>query len=182
MELEEARNFDPDRLRSELSKLGDTDLAAGEVELELTSTPFIPLSLLTRLRREAVEEYLQSWDKLQAPLTSQRTQQMKSLTKEDVPPRRMRQADYRANISNHLARAYYEAMGYAEPAKAFELVPVKTAELMCTKHCIKHELGYCIRETSEKMPYREPLYLSREGNKLRLEFDCIHCQMKIFQA
>ena len=182
IELEEARNFDPDRLRSELSKLGDTDLVAEEVVLELTSTPFIPLSLLTRLRREAVEEYLQSWDKLQAPLTSQRTQQMKSLTRDNVPARRIRKADYRANISNHLARAYYEAMGYTEPAKAFELAPIDTAELMCTKHCIKHELGYCIRETSEKMPYREPLYLTREGNRLRLEFDCANCQMKIYQA
>ena len=107
---------------------------------------------------------------------------MKSLTRDNVPARRIRKADYRANISNHLARAYYEAMGYTEPAKAFELAPIDTAELMCTKHCIKHELGYCIRETSEKMPYREPLYLTREGNRLRLEFDCANCQMKIYQA
>ena len=53
---------------------------------------------------------------------------------------------------------------------------------MCTKHCIKHELGYCVRETKEPLPYAEPLYLQHEGNRLRLEFDCAVCQMKIYQA
>ena len=107
---------------------------------------------------------------------------MHTKTQSDVPPRRMKQADYRANIANQLAHAYYAAMGYTEAADAFELSPVADAELMCTKHCIKHELGYCIRETKEPLPYTEPLYLLHEGNRLRLEFDCAVCQMKIYQA
>lgn len=183
LELEPAQRYQPERLQAELSKLGDTDLIAAEVALELgAQPPFIPVSLLAPLRRTLCERYLALWDETLPPLQSERTQQMPTKTHADVPPRRMTQADYRANVANHLAHAYYEAMGYDDVKEAFELSPVADAELMCTKHCIKHELGYCVRETKRVLPYTEPLYLLHDGNRLRLEFDCAACQMKIYQA
>lgn len=183
LSLEPAQRYQPERLRTELSKLGDTDLLAAEVQLKLGDTPpFIPVSLLAPLRRAVCERFLEHWDSALPPLSSEKTPLMHTKTQSDVPPRRMKQADYRANIANQLAHAYYAAMGYTEAADAFELSPVADAELMCTKHCIKHELGYCIRETKEPLPYAEPLYLLHEGNRLRLEFDCAVCQMKIYQA
>ncbi len=89
-------------------------------------------------------------------------------------------ADYRANVSNRLARAHYQEMGYRDVADAFELVPTTTAALMTTKHCLRYELGYCTREGGGKMPYGEPLWLEQGGSRVRLEFDCARCQMLIY--
>lgn len=184
LEIEPAKRFDSERIKAELSKLGDTILEPMEVKLELDDRqdpPFIPLSLLTSLRREAVASFLRTWSIHQRPERSVRTQQMKHLDRSTLPQRPHFVADYRANIANHLAQQHYHEMGYTTPRRAYELVPEPTAALMCTKHCIRHELGYCTRETKQPLPYQEPLYLEQGGAKLRLHFDCVRCQMLIYR-
>lgn len=179
--LELAKRFDEERLRSELSKLGDTIYTAEEVQIDFREQYFVPLSLLGQLRREAVALLHSNLSKASHQDQSKHTPQMRSLDRSKLPSRPHFRPDYRANISNRLAAEHYRAMGYTELSPAYELLEDDSAYLMCTKHCIKHELGYCTREAKGKMPYQEPLYLEQAGQRIRLEFDCVRCQMLLLR-
>lgn len=182
MVIEPAKRFDAERIIAELSKLGNTPLEAVDVRLELGEvSPFIPLSLLSGLRRAATDDFLSMLRERMLPDRSERTTRMPHIDRSALPRRPHFVADYRANIANHLARAHYTALGYATPANAYELTPVRGAALMTTKHCIKHELGYCTREVRQPAPWQEPLFLEHGGETLRLEFDCARCQMLIYR-
>ena len=55
-------------------------------------------------------------------------------------------------------------------------------ELLRSRYCIRWELGLCPKATSrhprpDRGPVQEPLYLVNQGNRLRLRFDCAHCEM-----
>lgn len=183
-EHQAAKRFDSERIRTELIKLGGTLFSATETALDFAGQElFLPLSLLNDLRRETISSLDALWTDSITPLRSERTEQMPLLERGALPRKAEGwRADYRANISNAYARKHYEALGYTAPAKAFELEETDDAELMCTKHCIRHELGYCPREHRKSLPFAEPLYLEYEGQRLRLEFDCAQCQMKIYKA
>lgn len=178
-----AKRFDAERIKSELSKLGGTIFSVALVELDFSNQElFIPLSLLSELRRAMIVKLEELWTSSITPLRSERTERMQTLNRSTLPRKSSSwQPDYRANIANEYARKHYEALGYKALGKAFELEESDDAELMCTKHCIRHELGYCTREHDKPMPFTEPLYLEYSGNRLRLEFDCIHCQMKLYK-
>ncbi|MCQ2168194.1 MAG: U32 family peptidase [Bacteroidales bacterium] len=47
---------------------------------------------------------------------------------------------------------------------------VRSSELMRSKYCVRHELGIC----SPK-----PLYLSNNGKRFKLNFDCANCEMTL---
>ncbi|MBR5056402.1 MAG: U32 family peptidase [Bacteroidales bacterium] len=49
-------------------------------------------------------------------------------------------------------------------------------EVMRTKYCIRHELGFCPKQKPSERP-KEPLYLCNSGYRLKLEFDCKNCEM-----
>lgn len=182
MTLEPARRFDYDRIRSELSRLGDTPLVAEEITFDLGEIPpFIPISLLGGLRRDAAAAFIRVQRICLRPDVSAKTQRMPEVDRACLSRRPHFVPDYRANIANHLSRAHYQEQGYAEVTDAYELMPQQGAALMTTKHCIRHELGYCTRETREHMPYTQPLYLEQGGNRLRLEFDCARCQMLLYK-
>lgn len=182
--LEPAQRFDPERLEAELCKLGDTPLEATSVRLELgTCPPFVPVSLLGQLRRGTVVDFVMALEAYHQPDRSERTTHMPSVDRRQLPQRTNLTPDYRANIANELARRHYQELGYQEAdLSAFELAPTPDAALMTTKHCIRHELGFCSRETSQRLPYAEPLYLVQSGERLRLEFDCQRCQMLLYRT
>lgn len=182
LSLELAKCFDAERLSGELSKLGDTIFVAEQVELFLGGEQyFVPLSILSSLRRQATERLMQLWQGYIQPCRSPLSSKMKDLDRSQLPSRAKFTPDYRANIANRLAAAHYRAMGYVEQEQAFELQGQAGAYLMTTKHCIKHDLGYCPRQTKAVMPYSEPLFLEQGGRRIRLEFDCQQCQMYLLQ-
>ena len=105
---------------------------------------------------------------------------------------------YKANIANHIARETYLSLGAARAEDAFELTHRPGAELMRTKYCIRYELGLCqIHQnisTSKAAPsLRQPreaiessrttrphrLYLSNNGKRYPLCFDCANCEMVV---
>ena len=83
------------------------------------------------------------------------------------------------NVSNRLAREFYEQQGVAvEPA--FELKEPPQAKLMQCRHCLRYTMGYCTKHGGQKTAWREPLSLRlADGRAFRLEFDCKNCQMNI---
>lgn len=183
LELELAKRFDVERLRAELTKFGDTIFSVVSVEVDFAGEQyFVPLSVLAQLRRSAAAILMSTLASVSKQDTSELTPLMSTKNRAELPSRPHFVPDYRANIANRLARKHYEGLGYSEMKAAFELEERDTAYLMCTKHCIKHELGYCTREQKEKMPYPEPLYLEQGGHRIRLEFDCKRCHMLLFKA
>jgi putative protease len=90
--------------------------------------------------------------------------------------------EYQANVSNRLAKSFYNRHGIPDPSIAFEIKGDRHEQVvMTTKHCLKYQMGYCRRyDKNAESLLNEPLYLENESSKLRLEFDCANCRMKIF--
>ncbi len=178
LELEEAKRFDRERLLKELRKFGDTPFVAEEVFLDFQGKEwFIPLSILSDLRRKVSERLHQGL----ITFFSNREHISKKVKRQALPsPKRL---DYTANISNRLSRLHYAKLGHKVEEDAFELKAVEHAALMTTKHCLRYEIGYChLADHHKEMPYQEPLYLERDGQKVRLDFDCKNCQMLLYKA
>ena len=106
-----------------------------------------------------------------------------------------KEADYKANISNHLAEKLYTDTGYKVTEPAYELTHRPGAELMRTKYCIRHELGLCPKflkrpangngktaasdNTKRSGTDAAPLYLLNNGRRFTVLFDCRSCEMVI---
>ena len=78
--------------------------------------------------------------------------------------------DYRLNCANQKAREVLAELGAESIAPAYELEAPRGAEVMRSRYCIRRELGRC---------GSEPLWLVNQNNRLRVEFDCRHCEMVI---
>ena len=88
---------------------------------------------------------------------------------------------YLGNVSNRKAQAFYRQHGVRQIDAAFELSPRQDVPLMFTKHCLRYSMGWCPLHQRKQSPYREPYYLLYKETRLRLHFDCRHCQMQIFR-
>ena len=108
---------------------------------------------------------------------------------------------YKANIANKIARETYMSLGAIVTEDAFELTSRPGAELMRTKYCIRYELGICpvhqrptrsdqtarsarllSSETAADRPDSRAthnLYLSNNGKRYHLSFDCANCEMVV---
>ena len=53
---------------------------------------------------------------------------------------------------------------------------------MFTRHCIKYSLGWCPKHNKAVSPYTEPFYLTHSSTRLRLEFDCQACEMRVYKV
>ena len=206
--LQLAQKPQRDNIIRQLTKLGNTVYECTEVEIvDEADKYFIPSSILAELRRMVVEEL----DK--QILNRQRmTIHRKSVDKVSdhkphitvVNPAQYQQMPYLYNISNDVARKFYEQQGLtkAEPAfeiqypsvdnglestgKSFSMRGDKDAVshlLMQCRHCIRYSLGYCVKRGGKKPTWREPLFLELpDKRRFRLEFDCKNCQMNVRNA
>ncbi len=161
-----------DTWRTQLSKLGGTIFEAREIDLSCLTEPyFIPVSQIAEWRRQLVEAH-----------ELNRTQSYKRSLIEIKPTIHQFVAtnlDYRANIYNSQAKAFYEQHGCCVKQPAFEEQHQTDVELMRTKHCIRYALGWCKKE-NPKSQIKE-LYLQNGNDRFRLEFDCRNCEMIIKQ-
>ena len=49
---------------------------------------------------------------------------------------------------------------------------------METRYCLRREMGACLKnKEGNKLP--SPLYLTSEGKRFRLDFDCRNCRMQV---
>lgn len=171
---EVARRDQADNIRTQLSKLGNTPFAVTEVLVQLADNWFVPSSLLADMRREAADQLV----------AARRMRYPREMARRVEPaaclPFPERQLTYLGNVSNSQAKAFYLARGVEEVVPAFELTPQKEVPLMFTKHCLRYSMGGCPTYQKSKSPYKEPFYLLYKETRLRLQFDCKHCQMLVF--
>ena len=166
-----ARNSQRDNIINQLMKWGNTPFEVADVKVDLSGEWFVPSSLLSTIRRELCDKLIERHrsgyvrEDMSMPSTSHR-----------YPTDKL---DYRGNVSNSLAMAFYREHGVEDIEPAFEQEPVSRATIMFCKHCIKYSLGWCSK-SGVPSPYKEPFYLvSSDGRRFSLSFDCRQCIMKV---
>lgn len=175
-ELTEARSEQTDRRRRELEKLGDTIFRQKDVT-DLCGNLFIPASVLSRLRRRGCEMLLLS-------LTASYKRETSGKMSENVTLPAGYVLSRHDNIANKVAAGFYaklagkdvkEIPGAIEVSKPSEV----ETRVMETRYCLRRELGKCLKTPAGKdLP--TDLFLTSEGNRFRLEFDCKNCRMKLY--
>ncbi len=168
---EEAKN--PQKLRDtyikQLNKTGESDFYTQKVVIEQNILPFLPVSEINEIRREALhllmKERINNYPKLvQNPI--------------GYLPYWQSQVDYCANIFNDEAELFYKNSCCEVKEKALETqqnIPSGT-ELMRTKHCLRYAADLCSKNNKKV----KNLYLVDEnGKKYPLEFDCKNCEMVV---
>ncbi len=163
-------------IKKNLSKTGNTPFIVDEVEVELTANWFLPISKINEIRREVLENLVEI-------RVSEYHREEFQITKTDHPYP-VKELDFTYNVSNKLARQFYERHGVNEIEKAFELQwdPGKS-RVMVTKYCVKYELGKCARFQKDTMGEKlvEPLTLINGENEYKLKFNCKPCEMEIWE-
>ena len=168
---EVARSPQKENIITQLKKWGNTPFEVDNVVIELSDNWFVPSSLLSEMRRRLCEELLNAYREINKrndmPLN------------EKCVPFVVEKLDYKGNVSNRYAKAFYESHNVKDIAPAFELDKVEKPVVMFCKHCIKLGMGWCSKKGT-RIPYAEPLYLvSGDGRRFRLSFDCKECQMRV---
>lgn len=180
-----------------------------EVETPDGSLPFLPTSALNTIRRDlaaALEEMPCRAIPLPVNQASSRTGNAEYPVLEPDVLSQVQDIQettsngphlsYKANIANHIARKIYMSLGASRTDDAFEISHRPDAELMRTKYCIRYELGLCpvhqagrqhgrANHTSGMVNPPIPssrktnLYLTNNGKRYHLAFDCANCEMVV---
>ena len=172
---EQARSSQVKNLHTQLGKLGNTPFELTSLEIEWTDNWFVPSSVLAEWRRRVVELLL-----------SARRINLRRLpvgVKTGTPPFPTTKLSYMGNVMNREARAFYQAYGVTDIQPAFEMVKPEGEQVVMTcRHCLRYSMGWCPVHHRKSSPFREPYYIvSADGRRFRLEFDCKHCQMKVWK-
>lgn len=137
-----------------------------------TEIPFVTAAFMNGIRRTIAEE-----------ISAMPVQDHKLLNRNsEILGRDCHFGDttYKQNISNRISEKIYRKCGAGHIQKAYELTHDKDAELMRSKYCIRYELGICPKYHHAKPT--GPLFLSNNGMKLSIHFDCAACEMIIRKA
>ncbi len=155
-------------MQTQLAKSGDAIFNVQSVKIALQQVYFFTMSQLNAMRRQLFEQHEKKLlDIYQCPPPAERKTEKFYLD----------ELDYHYNVSNHLAKAFYEKVG----AKVLEFAPEysqKTSgkEVMRTKYCLRNELNACLKKQGAgQLPSK--LVLSYEEKDFAVTFDCVHCQM-----
>ena len=168
-----ARLPQDDGVRQALAKTGDTAYLCNHVEVALSQPWFVPRSLLTQWRREALAVAFPEESEPAVPAA------------QAAAGGEGRHLTYQANVANRLARQFYERDGFHVDEMAMECgrAEGKPYLLMTCRHCLRYELGWCRKRGGNPPQLTEPLYLNlNDGRRFRLEFDCRRCEMKVWNA
>ena len=171
---ENARSPQKDNILRQLSKMGDTPFEVGEAEVDTDGERFIPSSVLADWRRQAVDE-------LMAVKLRDYRRELRVQKKEHAHV--AESLTYLSNVANEEARRFYEEHGAKQIMPAYEIKQPEKAVIMYCRHCLRYAFGLCPKHHHRKFPqeWKEPLALRlADGREFPLEFDCSHCQMKVY--
>lgn len=180
-----------------------------EVETPDGSLPFLPTSALNAIRRDLAAALEEMPCRAIPLLVNQASSRTGNAEYPVLEPDALSQVQdiqettsngphlsYKANIANHIARKIYMSLGASRTDDAFEISHRPDAELMRTKYCIRYELGLCpvhqagrqhgrANHTSGMVNPPIPssrktnLYLTNNGKRYHLAFDCANCEMVV---
>ena len=169
-----------DNVVKQLSKLGDTPFVPRDVKDCTGGRCFLPVATLNQLRRAAVEALKEKRTEQFHPANSPRVDAGK--------PYPATALDYRANVINHKAEAFYRRHGVQQLERGLEQTGDYDGKaLMTTRYCLRYELGCCLQGKegagARKADLRptDTLLLRNNDHLFRLEFDCRQCLMRIYK-
>lgn len=174
-ERQEARSPQEERRRKELEKLGDTIFHAASVK-DLCGQSFIPASTIGRLRRNGAQM-------LDIARQTTHRRELPGQPSADMMLPQGKQLSRHDNIANHIAADFYASLSSQAASsipKAMETTgkPAGETRVMETRYCLRREIGACLKnKEGNKLP--SPLYLTSEGKRFRLDFDCRNCRMQV---
>jgi putative protease len=167
------RATDPDRaletMRAQISKSGETIFSVDSVAIKQEGeAPFVPVSILNALRREALNK-----------LSKKRmTATLPRFAAEADPSARWPggSVDATENVTNYLARRFYERHGARNVEDGLDLRGDLTGcTVMRTPYCVRREADLCGHDGNAD------LYLRRGALNYRLRFDCRDCIMEVIK-
>ncbi|CAM3975827.1 peptidase U32 family protein [Flavobacterium weaverense] len=165
-----------DNIKTQLAKTGFTPYVAEDINVMFSENWFLPISKINEMRRTVFEQLSEI---RMAGYKVEEHQMVK--TSHPYPEAKL---DFMYNVSNKLARKFYERHGVTEIEKAFELQwePGKS-RVMTTKYCIKYELKKCPIHQKDIMgeKLKEPLVLKQGELEYKLKFNCKPCEMEIWE-
>jgi 23S rRNA 5-hydroxycytidine C2501 synthase len=165
-----------ENIKKNLAKTGNTPFMADEIEVDFSQNWFFPNSKINEIRRIALELLMET-------RINEYQREEKPVVKTEHPYP-VKELDFTYNVSNKLARKFYQRHGVTEIEKAFELQwdPGKS-RVMVTKYCVKYELGKCPRFQRATMGTKlaEPLTLKHGEVEYKLKFNCKPCEMEIWE-
>ena len=169
-----ARTPQTENLRVQLAKLGNTPFELTTLQVEWTDNWFVPSSVVAEWRRRVIDLLLSA-----RRLNHRRLPIGVRCAAHPFPSKSL---TYMGNVMNREAEAFYRAHGVMDVQPAFEFSkPEGEQVLMTCRHCLRYSMGWCPVHHRTPSPYREPYYIvSGDGRRFRLEFDCKHCQMKVW--
>lgn len=157
--------------RQQLSKLGNTPFELNRLTISLSKHWFIPSSALSDLKRRAIERLLSA-----RKINYIRTRSVRSSVFPTYPESTL---TYLGNVANKKAEEFYSLCGVKNSMPAFEIEMPENVPLMFIKHCILYQMGFCKKEKTISPELKEPLYLVSGKNRLKLQFNCVDCEMRI---
>ncbi len=173
---ENARTPQREAVTRQLTKLGGTIFTARSVRVETHGDRFIPASTLAEWRRELCARHLRTLRLCQHSDTAGKPAE----TLPDLPQEET--ADFTANVSNRLARRFYERHGITVSAPAYEVKhPAGEVALMTCRHCIRRALGICLKSAAGRKAPRDLALRLGDGRVFPLHFDCAKCEMKVMR-
>lgn len=163
-------------IKKNLSKTGNTPFIVDGIEIDFSENWFLPISKINEIRRVVLEQLVDIRVK-------EYHREEFQIQKTDHPYP-IAELDFTHNVSNKMARRFYERHGVTKIEKAFELQwdPGKS-RVMTTKYCVKYELGKCPRFQRATMgeKVKEPLVLKHGEVEYKLKFNCKPCEMEIWE-
>lgn len=171
-DLQAAAKPQGERQRTELAKLGGTIYRLHEAQVP--GDIFIPASLLSQLRREAIE-LLDRAHRITRPVDKRRPEDKSST----CPVASLEPAD---NVANRLAESLYRDHGVTDIVPALEAGTPANAStpLMHTRYCLRRQLGACLKgKNTTALPH--DLYLKTGPTLLKVNCNCKACEMTITQ-
>lgn len=132
---------------------------------------FAPAGILSDMRREALEALTLKHE----ALTPKHNISADTFT---APyPRRI--VSRYENVTNRLSREFYLRHGAEDIEPPLESRPTTGERVMVSSYCLRREIGECLKEGTT---LRDDLYIVRGTHRYRLEFDCKHCQMMLYDC
>lgn len=172
-----AERFEPannpsqaDRLKQQLMKCGESVFECRGVDFEGEGCLFVPASAMNAARRNLLQLLGEEREKKRLILPATKPE---PIVKGPVT------ADWHYNIVNKEAEEFYRQHGAVKIERGFEKGGAgKERELMKTRYCLLYELGRC-RKKNSNADLVFPLFMYNDKQCFRLDFDCVHCFMKV---
>jgi 23S rRNA 5-hydroxycytidine C2501 synthase len=165
-----------ENIKTQLAKTGFTPYTANEIMIQFSENWFLPISKINEMRRTVYEQL--------SEIRISSYKRVERQTEKTSHPYPVSELDFTYNVSNSLARKFYERHGVTQIEKAFELQwdPGKS-RVMTTKYCIKYELGKCPKyhKDTRGSSLKEPLVLKQGELEYKLKFNCKPCEMEIWE-